>query len=191
MSITLDPKYAKAYHRRATARMNLGKLKEARADYQKLLELEPESKLAQIELNKLENQLVKNNLVFPVIKSENEKSKKPLVRIKIEEINVEESSAERIKLKQNIIEIQQKVKLSEKDEELFNINKKETDQGASKSFDSNLPKRIVSELKVDQMKINPQPKVIPECPKNAYQFKKDWQYLCENLENLAVYFKVY
>ena len=34
-------------------------------------------------------------------------------------------------------------------------------------------------------------KQIPDVPTNGYQFRKDWQFLNDNLDNLAVYFKVY
>lgn len=33
-------------------------------------------------------------------------------------------------------------------------------------------------------------KVIPNASTNGYQFKKDWQLLANNLEDLAKYFKV-
>lgn len=186
MSIALDPSYSKAYHRRGTARLNLGKLDEARRDFEELLRIEPNSKLAQIELNKIEIALLSNNLVFPVIKSESERSKKPLIRIKIEDINSGEMSAERAKIKEDLALIQQKIKLSEKDEKMFAL-------GEEKNYVekvSSIPlEKKVAEIKLDQVRLN-QPKTIPERPTNGYQFKKDWQYLSDSLESLSSYLKV-
>ena len=34
-------------------------------------------------------------------------------------------------------------------------------------------------------------KQIPDVPTNGYQFRKDWQFLNNNLDNLALYFKVH
>ena len=71
LSIQLDPTYTKSYHRRSTARAKLGKLEEARKDFEHLLKLEPQSKLAQVELNKLEQSIEMRQLVFPIVKNEN------------------------------------------------------------------------------------------------------------------------
>jgi tetratricopeptide (TPR) repeat protein len=188
VALALDANYPKAYHRRATARLNLGKLEEAKQDFEQLLRLEPTSKLAQIEINKIENALEKSNLVFPVVKKESERSRKPLVRIKIEDVNVEETSAERAKVRQDFESIQQKIKLNEKDEQLFNTSKPTT---SNKIKPEVVKKTNVEQVKTDDVKIgqNAAIKLIPECPNNGYQFKKDWQYLCDNLENLATYLK--
>jgi tetratricopeptide (TPR) repeat protein len=176
VALALDANYPKAYHRRATARLNLGKLEEAKQDFEQLLRLEPTSKLA------------KSNLVFPVVKKESERSRKPLVRIKIEDVNVEETSAERAKVRQDFESIQQKIKLNEKDEQLFNTSKPTT---SNKIKPEVVKKTNVEQVKTDDVKIgqNAAIKLIPECPNNGYQFKKDWQYLCDNLENLATYLK--
>ena len=117
LSIQLDPTYAKLYHRRATARAKLGKLEEARKDFERLLKLEPQSKLAQVELNKLEQSIEMRQLVFPIVKNETQRSKKPLKRIEIEEINDE--SADKMELVKNVDEIIQRVKFNLKDEQLF------------------------------------------------------------------------
>jgi Tfp pilus assembly protein PilF len=43
----LDPSYVKAWHRRATARKQLGQLLEAAADYEEALRLEPSNTTVQ------------------------------------------------------------------------------------------------------------------------------------------------
>lgn len=52
-SLTLDPLYIKAYLRRGTARLGLEKCEEAKADFEKVLKLEPQNKQASLELEKI------------------------------------------------------------------------------------------------------------------------------------------
>lgn len=180
-SIKLDSKYTKAYHRRATARFKLGKFEEARQDYEMVLKLEPNSKLAQSELNKLEQIVESRNLVFPIVKRDEEKSTKPLRRVFIEEINDE--SVEKQQVKKNLEQINQKIVLTAKDENLFNVETKKEEEKIVEKF-----KKI--EL-VEKNEIKIEVKSIPDAPKNGYQFKKDWQLLNKNMDNLAIYFKVF
>ncbi|KAK1132728.1 hypothetical protein K0M31_014105 [Melipona bicolor] len=56
-AIQLDDSYVKAYHRRATARMNIKQYKEAKRDLEKALKLEPSNKEAKLLLNQIENKL--------------------------------------------------------------------------------------------------------------------------------------
>ncbi|KAJ1914492.1 Serine/threonine-protein phosphatase 5 [Mycoemilia scoparia] len=49
-ALELDPRFAKAYYRRATAHMALGKLQEARKDYNDVIRLAPDDKLAKVKL---------------------------------------------------------------------------------------------------------------------------------------------
>jgi len=53
MAISIDKTYIKAYQRRASARIGLGKLEEAIEDFNKVLELEPPNKAAKAEKEKL------------------------------------------------------------------------------------------------------------------------------------------
>ena len=205
LSIQLDPTYTKSYHRRATARAKLGKLEEARKDFEHLLKLEPQSKLAQVELNKLEQSIEMRQLVFPIVKNETQRSKKPLKRIEIEEINDE--SADKMELVKNVDEINQRVKLNSKDEQLFQSSLSsskitildEKQAPLEKSLIQNLEVNVNS-VKIEDTKtthettneVKPQVvrKKIPDAPLNGYQFKKDWQFLSDNLEDLATYFRV-
>lgn len=192
LSIQLDQKYSKAYHRRATARFKLGKFEESKKDYEMLLKLEPNSKLAQTELNKLEQLIESRNLVFPVHKKENEKSKKVLKRILIEEIN--DDSNERIEIKKNFDAINQKVVLTDRDEHLFNTKDTKNEKKSEKVVQDLEKLKYIEKTKEDlnieeKNNIMEVKKTIPEAPSNGYQFKKDWQLLADNIEDLAKYFK--
>ncbi|XP_054010521.1 RNA polymerase II-associated protein 3 isoform X1 [Hylaeus anthracinus] len=56
-AIQLDETYVKAYHRRATARMNLKQYKEAKQDLEKVLKLEPSNKEAKLLLAQIESKI--------------------------------------------------------------------------------------------------------------------------------------
>ncbi len=53
-AISIDPTYVKAYARRASARLSLSKLQDAKKDFERVLQLEPTNKGATAELNKVE-----------------------------------------------------------------------------------------------------------------------------------------
>lgn len=61
-AIQLDENYVKAYHRRATARINLKQYKEAKQDIEKILKLEPSSKEAKSLLVQIENKIKISNV---------------------------------------------------------------------------------------------------------------------------------
>ena len=52
-ALSLDASYTKAYLRRGAARFQLGRVKEAEADYKDVLRLEPSNKQAQEELKNI------------------------------------------------------------------------------------------------------------------------------------------
>jgi hypothetical protein len=185
LSIELDVGYTKAYHRRATARTKLGRLEEARKDYEHLLQLEPQSKLAQAELSKLSELISGVKRVYPVEKRESEKSTKPLVRVKIEEINVE--SEERTRVEASLNEISKKISLNAKEEELFKLAGSEKPDAAASTRDDSRKKVVEQEVKKELQAAAIVE--IPERPMNGYQFKKDWQYLSHSEASLAVYLK--
>ena len=57
MFFSIDPTYVKAYQRRATARSNLKRYEDAAKDYNMVLDLEPNNKVAKIELDKVTSKL--------------------------------------------------------------------------------------------------------------------------------------
>ncbi|KAK3517866.1 hypothetical protein QTP70_021846 [Hemibagrus guttatus] len=95
-AISLDNTYSKAFARRGTARVALGRLSEAKADFEELLKLEPGNKQAMNELKKLNMEMMPSGLqqadgtqrrtVQPIDKPEHLRSTKPLKRIEIEEV---------------------------------------------------------------------------------------------------------
>ncbi|XP_062374403.1 RNA polymerase II-associated protein 3 [Sardina pilchardus] len=96
IAIALDGTYSKAFARRGTARAALGKLQEAKADFEKVLKLEPGNKLAVNELNKIKMDInagrtsvgehTQRRVVQPISKPPHLRSTKPLRRVEIEEI---------------------------------------------------------------------------------------------------------
>lgn len=56
-AIQLDETYVKAYHRRATARMELKQYKEAKEDIEEILTLEPSNKEAKVLLSQINKRL--------------------------------------------------------------------------------------------------------------------------------------
>ncbi len=209
LSIELDADYTKAYYRRANARFKLNKLDEAKKDYEQVLKLDPSNKAAQSELIKLEQLIEGSHLIFPVQKSEQERSKKPLKRILIEETNSD--SVNKLETEKKLNELRERTKLDSRDEKLFEnskiVNQKE-DSKKIVEIDTSLIDNLSLNHDVERVKdiiqkdIKPDPKqnvntnqeikklVIPDRPQNGYQFKKDWQYLSKNMTGLASYFKV-
>ena len=186
-------------------------MEEARSDYEWILKAEPTSKLFQTELNNLNEMIGTNRLVFPVRKSAEQMSKKPLRRIQIEEIDNE--SAGRVEMQRNMEELNKKVHLTSKDKKLFEIidnGDTQSDDTQSKSAAAPMSpsreeladaSRVVESSKTSKLselvesnellekrakKASREP---PPPPTNYFQFKKDWQSLDNNIESLTAYFK--
>ncbi|KAL3852272.1 hypothetical protein ACJMK2_015936 [Sinanodonta woodiana] len=132
--LSLDPLYIKAFLRRATARIGLKKLEEAKQDCERVLQLEPQNKKAKQDLEIIEKELGKacfvvqteqgvtgeTGVIKPISKKPEERSKKPLRRIQIEEIGLEDdeerkASVCRVKEGQSAV----KKQISERDEKMF------------------------------------------------------------------------
>lgn len=134
MALSLDPLYTKAYLRRGTARMGLKKYSAAKEDYERVLSLEPQNKKAKSDLDIIEKELSKENLVThtdtetsqetgvvkAIYKPPEQRSKKPLKRIEIEEVGLEDD----LERKSGIAKVEQgqgqvKKALMEKDNQMF------------------------------------------------------------------------
>lgn len=171
------------------ARLGIKKYNEAKEDFQEVLRLEPFNKAAQQELIKIEKELESMSIVFAVDKPIEKRSKKPLKRIEIQEINGDVDK----KLEAARHEINSKIKLNENDEKLFSLN-------ARNSLISEIGDKSVDEVKIkrtEEIQIPKEEKksiaksfVIPPAPTNGFQFRKDWQILVNNFEDLCTYFKV-
>ena len=152
-AIHLDPTYVKAYYRRGTARAALRKYEEAKEDFLAVLTKDKNNKQAKAELGKVEKilnppEILQSSLetgsdtitIAPVNKPPSQRSKKPLRRIQIEEIGIEEKE---IKIPQSS-ETKKKLEAQEKatfDEQFL---KKEM-QSVASSKEDNLHNKI-SEL---------------------------------------------
>jgi tetratricopeptide (TPR) repeat protein len=200
LSIELDPKYAKAYFRRAQARLKLNKLREAKQDYEEVLKLEPNNKDAQSECIKIEDLIEGHRRIFPVAKTEEQRSKKPLKVVRIEEIGGE--SFNQAELDRNLNELRQRTKLDARDEKLFDATQKSDNSVKIEEISDKLEhveiapateektKPVVVKVPIASVVEVDMKKTIPDRPVNGYQFKKDWQFLKDGIENLAAYFKV-
>ncbi|XP_052251220.1 RNA polymerase II-associated protein 3-like isoform X2 [Dreissena polymorpha] len=107
IALTLDPLYTKAYLRRGTARLGLNKYEEARRDYERVLQLEPQNKQAKSDIELIEKELAKQQMVSQstaddsqarpsgivkaITKPPGQRSQKPLRRIEIEEVGFEDA----------------------------------------------------------------------------------------------------
>lgn len=95
-AIALDGTYSKAFARRGTARAALGKLSEAKEDFEQVLKLEPGNKQAVNEINKIKMDMnagrtsagadSQRRVIQPINKPPHLRSTKPLRRVEIEEI---------------------------------------------------------------------------------------------------------
>lgn len=103
-ALALDPLYTKAHLRLGAARFGLKKYPQAKETYQKILLIEPDNKKAKLEIEKIDKELSKEKmvsqvhpvanpdagLVKPISKPPQERSRKPLKRIHIEEVGLKE-----------------------------------------------------------------------------------------------------
>jgi tetratricopeptide (TPR) repeat protein len=108
LAIQLDKNYLKAYYRRALARIELGKIEQARQDLEYVIAREPANNDAKNKLDEMnKNEEIKRlGRVYPLQSKPIEKrSTKPLKRIEIEEIDTSIiSSSETTKKKSIVIE---------------------------------------------------------------------------------------
>ena len=100
LALSHDPAYIKAYLRRGSARVALGKVESAVKDFKDALKLEPENKQAKQELENINKKTTKESgdndflkphkkkkgLISPINKPPHMQSKKPLRRIEVLEI---------------------------------------------------------------------------------------------------------
>ncbi|XP_045165225.2 RNA polymerase II-associated protein 3-like [Mercenaria mercenaria] len=133
VALSLDPLYTKAYLRRASARLGMKKFMEAKADFEKVLQLEPQNKKAKSDLELIEKELAKEKLVShsdtavnpaagivkAISKPASERSKKPLRRINIEEVGVEEIDIRSAVARVEATQSQTKRDIVEKEEDRF------------------------------------------------------------------------
>uniref|UniRef100_K1QQK9 RNA polymerase II-associated protein 3 n=1 Tax=Magallana gigas TaxID=29159 RepID=K1QQK9_MAGGI len=86
-ALTLDPLYVKAYLRLGSAQFFMKKLQKAKETFDKVLQLEPQNKQAKLEIEKIEKEMKKEQMVT----HDSLAPDKPLRRLEIEEVGVEET----------------------------------------------------------------------------------------------------
>lgn len=89
LALALDPKYIKAYYRRATIKMELKKYQEAKQDLQSILQLEPSNKEAKEMLTLVNNKIGTTKIIVINNKINNKKAKKQRKNKKKEKIEQE------------------------------------------------------------------------------------------------------
>ncbi|KAL4227099.1 RNA polymerase II-associated protein 3 [Mactra antiquata] len=133
VALSLDPLYTKAYLRRGSARIGLRKYQEAKSDFEKVLQLEPQNKKAKSDIEFIDKQLAKEKLVShssstvtesvgivkAISKSPAQCSKKPLKRIEIEEIGIDEIDIKSAVAKTEATQSQVKKDIVQKDSDTF------------------------------------------------------------------------
>ncbi|KAK7101607.1 RNA polymerase II-associated protein 3-like [Littorina saxatilis] len=154
-AIALDPLYVKAYLRRAAARVGLQRLEPALEDYNRVLQLEPGNVQAQKETERLRKEIqrekdgprpeasslekISTSEVKAVYKPPEQRSKKPLRRIEIEEIGIKENTERKAAIAK--VEAQQssvKKEIEAKDRQIFEKFTGKASGDTNKSRDSKL-----------------------------------------------------
>ncbi|XP_067939332.1 RNA polymerase II-associated protein 3-like [Watersipora subatra] len=195
-AIALDPMYIKAYMRRATARHKLNKQQAALNDYTRVLSLEPENKTAKREaaILKQELEISEAGLVIPIKKDISQRSKKPLLRIEIEDIDQED-----VKLKLNAAiskttqhQSSEKKRIVAKDEEMFSKYTNESPQATivqSPADIKPLPMNKTIQKIPAKETSHTSPRTSPRTPANSYQFHQDWKTVKHDVDACYDYLK--
>ncbi|XP_074645536.1 RNA polymerase II-associated protein 3-like [Tubulanus polymorphus] len=202
-AVMLDPTYVKAYSRRAHSRMSLSKYELAKSDFETVLELEPNNKQAKAELDKIDKILNPKpqgqsitegtrGLVKAIYKHPDKRSKKPLVRIEIEEIG---ESEEEKKIRMKIADAQAsrgdaKQKVTQQQNVEFEnkfLSVKNKDPG-------NREKKLDRKTKGDEINVAQKTDRIktlsaPETPTTSFQFQTDWKVVSNDSELFYKYMK--
>ena len=106
LAIQLDGNYLKAYYRRALARVQLEKFEKARQDLEHILSRDPNNKDAKVQLDELnrKDEIKRLGRVYPLKdKPLEQRSKKPLKRIEIQEIDTSMITVSETKKKTNLV----------------------------------------------------------------------------------------
>lgn len=133
-ALSLDPLYVKAYLRRGSARFGLKKFTEAKEDFEKVLKLEPQNKKAKIEIENIDKELSKEKMVaqtepsaspdtgivYPITKPPHERSKKPLRRIEVEEVGLDDDELQKTAIAKLIAnQSDTKKQMTQRDNQMF------------------------------------------------------------------------
>lgn len=223
-ALSLDPLYVKAYLRLGAARFELKKLDTAKDAFEKALRLEPQNKTAQKELERIEKELTKDKmveqkdmtkspdegLVKPITKPSDQKSKKPLVRIQIEEIGGEDDTHRRAAIEEvEKSQSEAKKQITSQDNKMFEKftsstgslksteNHRNSDKASTKikesvktlSEDSSIKldlKDVAKSIPDESKSVSPRSMPVPQ---SSFQFQTDYKELKSDLRSFYVYLK--
>lgn len=133
-ALSLDPLYVKAYLRRGSARFGLKKFIEAKEDFEKVLKLEPQNKKAKLEIENIDKELSKEKMVaqtepaaspdtgivYAITKPPHERSKKPLKRIEVEEVGLDDDELQKAAIAKLIAsQSDTKKQMTQRDNQMF------------------------------------------------------------------------
>ncbi|XP_071960806.1 RNA polymerase II-associated protein 3-like [Antedon mediterranea] len=198
LALSLDCTYVKAVCRRASARLGLGKLSEAKQDFEQVLLLEPSNKLAKTELKKIgklekdeedKHNSAPTNRIYAVDKPPHLRSKKPLKRIHIEEIGT--NKEENIDIESTAMETKDDQQKVPKETEIStDTETHEKRVNADTSEKSQLDKtKTASEVVTADVPVITPPPSVPPSPQSSYHLLADWKRLEKYPTQLVQYFK--
>ncbi|XP_056000993.1 RNA polymerase II-associated protein 3-like isoform X2 [Ostrea edulis] len=226
-ALTLDPLYVKAYLRLGSAQYFMKKFHKAKETFEKVLQLEAQNKQAKLEIEKIEKEMKKEQmvapdssapdagLVKPITKPPNKRSKKPLRRLDIEEIGIEETDtrqAARSRVEES--HSQQRIETESKDNQMFAkfttpgmINARSTPQTLKESkpvISNDNSAKSQSDTKLDlssvqngtKASVSPRsegkslsPRSFP-VPASSFQFQSDYKVLKNDTSSFYDYLKM-
>ncbi|UJR28436.1 hypothetical protein I4U23_009676 [Adineta vaga] len=181
LAIQNDKNYLKAYYRRSLARIELGKIDQAKEDLEYVLSREPANVDAKTKLNEIikNDEIKRLGRVYPLHnKPLDQRSTKPLKRIEIQEIDTSIITPSETTKKKNIvieeIETTEMPTFSEPVPILPVPTPAPPSHPSSTSQSEKLPPKLI---------------IIPtSIPTTGYQFKRDWSNLNNQLEQQSIYF---
>ncbi|CAF0791727.1 unnamed protein product [Didymodactylos carnosus] len=191
LAIQLDQLYTKAYYRRALARIELNKLDEAKNDLEFVLNNESTNRQAKEKYDDIMNrikldELKRNGRIYPIQKPVEQRSKKPLKHIDIEEIDTNMIMIKN-KTKRLLIEEvdQSDITQTEPKKEIINDELVDNRQEPTSTVVE------VSSEPVSRTKLSDETKktnVRYLVPTTGFQFRRDWISLNNNYEHQSIYF---
>lgn len=222
LALSLDPLYVKAYLRLGAARFELQKLDIAKDAFEKALKLEPQNKTAQKELERIEQALTKDKmverqdvpasldegLVKPITKPATQRSKKPLVRIHIEEIGGDDESHRQAAIEEvQKSQSEAKKQITSQDNKMFqkftvnglkdSTDDEKSDKKQTKSSENVENSIVESSIKLDlngltdnnsEESKSVSPRSLP-VPQSSFQFQSDYKVLKTDLRSFYLYVK--
>ncbi|XP_026692057.2 RNA polymerase II-associated protein 3 [Ciona intestinalis] len=195
LSLSLDPAYTKAYLRRGSARVAMGKVGSAVKDFNDALKLEPNNNQALKELESIKREgnkdlkqedtkpedkkrIPKKGVVLPVIKALNRRSKKPLRRIHVTEIPAANTAVQpsKIKVENTTSKFEQGASKTESNTTTTKLTPSEKNNSA----------RIPEENCTQTIKAT-SPTPIPAAPSTCFQFHAALRTLQHNTKAIYTY----